>query len=211
MEDKKKLPVDLAAIAQIFDIKDQKSCNHLDEWLKAKYELSDFEKAIFQNTYTTIVESGDSWNEEELRVRLIGSVFLMADIEVPDKVRLFYERPLSAVLHDYKLSVICDCLVASSRLKAPVSPYFFLQELKKAKGEKKDPEAQMLMAMLIAQDLNNDKKPIYGSYLLGTSWRFTTLIDKNYCVSRKFEATHEQDLLQIIYILKKLKELIVNR
>lgn len=207
----KKLPLDLATIAQIFDIKDQQNCAHLETWLNAKYELNDFEKAVFQHTYTTVVASGDAWNEEELRVRLIGSLFLVANIEEHDKVRLFYERPISTVLHEYKLSVICDCLVASSRLKTPVSPYFFLQELKKAKGEKKDPEAQMLVAMLIAQHLNNDNKPIYGSYLLGTSWRFTTLVQNNYCVSRKYEATHAEDLLQIVYILKKLKDLIINR
>jgi hypothetical protein len=50
----------------------------------------------------------------------------------------------------------------------PDSPYFFLQEFKKKRGENRndkpfDPEAQMLKAMLIAQNLNNDGKIIYGA------------------------------------------------
>jgi hypothetical protein len=206
-----KIKVDLAAIAQIFDINDPNDCPHLKNWLDAKVTLDDLEQKIFDVTYKNIVDLGDSWNEEELRVRLIGNLFLIADIEHFNQVRLFYERPLAAVVNGYDLAVICDCLVASARLKAPVAPYFFLQELKKAKGEKKDPEAQMLIAMLIAQHLNNDKKPIYGSYLLGTSWRFTTLIGNDYCVSRKFEAANASDFLQIVAILRKLKSLIINR
>ncbi len=206
-----KIKVDLAEIAQVFDINDQATCPHLTDWLDANILLNDLEQKIFNITYKNIVELGDSWNEEELRVRLIGNLFLIADIEHLNKVRLFYERPLAAVLNGYELSVICDCLVASARLKAPVAPYFFLQELKKAKGEKKDPEAQMLIAMLIAQHVNKDNKPIYGSYLLGTSWRFTTLVGNDYCVSRKFEAANENDFLKIAAILRKLKTLIINR
>jgi hypothetical protein len=207
----KKLSFDLSDIAQAFDLSDQNDCQHLNEWLNASYTLNDIENSIFQSTYKTVVEAGDSWNEEELRVRLIGAAFMIANIEITDKVRLFYERPISAIVKEYKLSVICDCLIASSRLKTPVKPYFFLQELKKAKGEKKDPEAQMLTAMLIAQQLNQDEKPIYGSYLLGTSWRFTSLIGNKYCVSKKYESANIEDFKQIIFILKKLKEIIINR
>lgn len=206
-----KIKVDLAEIAQVFDINEQTTCQQLTDWLDASIVLNDLEQRIFDITYKNIVDLGDSWNEEELRVRLIGNLFLIVDIEHLNKVRLFYERSLTAVVNGYDLSVICDCLVASARLKAPVAPYFFLQELKKAKGEKKDPEAQMLIAMLIAQHLNNDNKPIYGSYLLGTSWRFTTLVANDYCVSRKFEAANENDFLKIVAILRKLKTLIINR
>jgi hypothetical protein len=109
------------------------------------------------------------------------------------------------------LSVICDCLVATPLVKAPDMPYFFLQEFKKSKGEKKDPEAQMLIAMLIAQAKNNDEKPIYGGYLIGTGWHFTTLIGKDYCVSKKYEASTKEHLLGIICALKNLKQLILNR
>ena len=84
-------------------------------------------------------------------------------------------------------------------------------KFKKAKGEKKDPEAQMLIAMLIAQQKNNDNKPIFGGYLLGTGWHFTTLVGKDYCISRRFEATEKHNLLKIVYILRRLKEFILQR
>ena len=69
----------------------------------------------------------------------------------------------------------------------------------------------MLVAMLIAQQKNQDNKTIYGGYLVGTSWKFTTLSQNEYCVSRIFEATNKNDLMQIVFILRKLKEIILNR
>ena len=69
----------------------------------------------------------------------------------------------------------------------------------------------MLIAMLIAQEKNNDEKPLYGGYMIGTSWHFSTLIDKNYCVSKKYEATQKSQLMQIVFILRTLKTLILNR
>ena len=61
---------------------------------------------------------------------------------------------------------------------SPKSPYFFLQAFKKAKGEKNDPEGQMLQAMLIAQEKNNNQKPVYDGFLIGPNWRFATLHGK---------------------------------
>ena len=67
------------------------------------------------------------------------------------------------------------------------------------------------MAMLIAQEKNKDGKPIYGSYLFGSHIRFTTLVGREYCISKNFSADEREDLLSIICILRKLKELILNR
>ena len=79
------------------------------------------------------------------------------------------------------------------------------------RGDKNDPEGQMLTAMLIAQTLNNDNKPIYGSYIIGSNWWFTTLVGTAYCSSQKLDTSKRADLLQIVFILRKLKELILNR
>ena len=68
----------------------------------------------------------------------------------------------------------------------------------------------MLQAMLIAQTLNQDDKPIYGGYLVGSRWRFSTLIGKNYCISRHFDADTQPELIQLVYILKELKNLRVS-
>lgn len=211
MTTKKKIAFNLVEIANAFALNYQKNCEHLTDWMDAKYELTEFEQKIMEDTHKEIMEGADQMNEEELKVRLIAPLFYVAKLDEASKIRVFYERPLSDEINEYSLSVITDCLVASPVFNLPEKPYFFLQEFKKAKGEKKDPEAQMLVAMLIAQHKNKDGKPIYGAYLIGTSWHFATLIGQNYCLSPKLEATNISHLLQIVFMLKKLKVLILNR
>ena len=208
---KNAVPIDLVTIMTTFDLIDAQKCVHLDEWLNCSFDISEMEAQILDDIYSDILISGEYMNEEELRARMIALIFYAAKIDVPNKIRVFYERPLSAVIQSFTLSVVTDCMVATPLKSSPIKPYFFLQEFKKAKGEKKDPEAQMLLAMLIAQHKNNDDKPIYGGYLIGTGFHFTTLIDKNYCVSKKLEATYKSDLTQIVFILKQLKNFILNR
>ncbi len=63
--------------------------------------------------------------------------------------------------------------------------------------------------MISAQHTNANEKPVYGCWLQGKDWNFTTLRGKNYCVSKTFDATDAQELYQIIYILQHLKEIIL--
>jgi hypothetical protein len=212
----KNLGFDLNEIAEAFDIESIDDCVDMKKWLDASYTLSPLETQIINDLYDEISTFGDYMNEEELKTKMVGLLFYVAKIEIPKKVKVFYERPLSGIVNNISLSVICDCIVATPSISAPKKPYFFLQELKKARGENRndepfDSEGQMLVAMLIAQQKNNDGQVIYGGYLIGTGWHFTTLIENKYCVSRKYEATNKQDLLSIVFILRKLKELIVQR
>jgi hypothetical protein len=202
---------DLVKIVKTFELTVNEPCEHLQEWLSATTVLTPAENEIVDDLYDDIMVSGEYMNEEELKARMVGLLFYAAKVDVPKKIRVFYERPLAAKIKNLDLAVICDCMVATPILSTPDKPYFFLQEFKKAKGEKKDPEAQMLTAMIIAQAQNADGKPVYGSYIIGTTWHFTTLIDQNYCVSKKYEATYKDKLFEIICILRKLKDLILNR
>jgi hypothetical protein len=128
---------------------------------------------------------------------------------VPDRIKLFYERSLSSTIKNIVFSVICDALLASPLgFNTPNKPYFFLQEFKKGKKSQDDAEGQMLMAMLIAQELNKDDNPVYGCYVQGKDWYFSTLHQKNYCYSRVFDATQPLELAQIIHILQNLKNII---
>lgn len=207
-----KIGFDLDLIAEVFDIHRKENCKQLENWLSAHYQLDADEQKIFNRIAVDMEEDGDYWNEEELKIQAVGFLFYIANIKVKDQIKVFYERPMTAIINGYQLNVISDCMVATPRsFSTPKHPYFFLQEFKKGKGEKKDPEAQMLSAMLIAKHINNDDKPIYGGYLVGSAWRFTMLIGNEYCVSRRFNADQRTDLLQIVFILRKLKELILNR
>jgi hypothetical protein len=211
MKEQKNFNFDLLEISKYYDLSYNEGCGHLTEWLSAKFELDAFEMRIVNDLFEEISYSGEYMNEEELKAKMVGLVFYVSKVQERKKIDVFYERAMSGVVKDMPLNVICDCLVATPRINAPDVPYFFLQEFKKSKGEKKDPEAQMLIAMLIAQHKNNDNKPIYGGYLLGTGWHFATLIGNDYCISKRMDATEKQNLLQIIYVLKQLKELILIR
>jgi hypothetical protein len=153
---------------------------------------------------------GAYWNEEELKMNFLAHVFYVAQLREDNKIDIFYERTLSWEFKGKTERVICDCLLAKPfGIYAPQIPYFFLQEFKKQK-QNEDAEGQMLLAMLMAQQENANQKPVYGCYLQGKNWVFTTLHDKNYCVSRQYDATQTADLHQIIFILRQLKHVILT-
>jgi hypothetical protein len=224
MEDKK-LPfsTDISFLAETFGVERTGHCEHLNEWVNATGQLSDEDQKLLNRIFEKSKDDINYWNEEELKIQLIGLLFFVADIDTKHKIKVFYERSLSTTVGGYELNVISDCLIATpTQFSKPKHPYFFLQaappqpspigrEKKKGRGDSKDPECQMLMAMLIAQQLNQDNQPLYGSYLFGSRWRFTTLVGNQYCISKEFDADEEADLLQILFILRKLKDLILNR
>ena len=124
-------------------------------------------------------------------------------------MKLFYERSLSDVVQNTPLSVVCDALLASPYgINTPKKPYFFLQEFKKGKKAANDAEGQMLIAMLIAQHQNADGNPVYGCYLIGKDWYFTTLHEKKYCFSKTYDATQLTELIEILFILQNLKNIV---
>ncbi len=205
----KKIPFDLTVISQLFKLERSGRCSHLEQWLSHSFDFSTSEEALLEEVHQEMLVASDYMNEEEIKIRLIAPLFQIAHIDDGNRVRVFYERPLNCTIDEYQISVICDCMVASSTIfKTPANPYFFLQEFKKAKGEKRDPEAQMLLAMLAAQKNNGTNNPIYGGFLIGSVWRLATLIGNEYCTSHQFFATNKDDLKQIVFALRNLKMLI---
>ena len=209
---KNTIPYDLGLMYKAFHLKVVKNPSLLTDWLAGQFELDEWEMKQAKELYDETSEDAGYWNEEELKVKFVGLIFRLANISTKDKIKVFYERPLAAQVNGYDLAVISDCFVATPLpFNEFDTPLFFLQEFKKKRGKKKDPEAQMLMAMLIAQEKNKDDKPLYGGYLFGSIWNFTLLNGKEYSNSRQYDTTKWEDLLQIIFILRKLKELILNR
>ena len=203
---------DVANIKEAMDIQSIRHCKHLEEWEKAESEIKPMYKDILEQARLDLVDYWNSWNEEELKMKFISIVMRTAEIEIPDKARVFYERPLSGQLEGYDFSVICDCMLASPTAGGrPKKPYFFLQEFKKEKAEQTDPEAQMLVAMLLAQEQNQDQKVVYGAWVRGENWHFSTLQGKEYCISRSYVATLPIDLSKIVAMMQYLKTLILGR
>ena len=213
MEDLIKISIDTDSLLEAFEIikNSENSCAPLDEWLAAKGEFTPMQATLLEDVHHRSIDYINGWNEEELKMKLISPLFYIADIEERGKIATFFERPMKAIIKNYKISVVCDCLVATPKgLTTPKFPYFFLQEFKKEKGDSQDPEAQMLAAMLIAQHANNDGKTLYGSWLVGSNWKFTTLTDKLYCSSRWYDATNKVELEHIVFIIRQLKSIILN-
>ena len=88
------LGFDLVKIIKTFELTEADDCQHLTDWLATRFELNTFELQVLEDIYTDISVSGEYMNEEELRTRLVGLLFYLAKIEIPKKVRVFYERKI---------------------------------------------------------------------------------------------------------------------
>jgi hypothetical protein len=213
MESTKKLNhYDIYEVIDTFDIDKNFSCQILKDWLDTSGSLSAFEDELIEKVRLKLERKWDEWNEEELKMNFISFVLFVAQIEEPKLISTFYERKLSGDVDNVSISLVVDCMLASpTKSGQPKSPYFFLQEFKRSLGDSHDPEGQMLAAMILAQELNQDNKPLYGCWLQGRIWHFTVLNGSEYCVSHPLDASSSEDLHQIVFILRKLKELILNR
>jgi hypothetical protein len=201
------------AMLNTFGIQTITECSVLNDWLQTNDVLDDFDNQIIDKALNRYAALGKGWNEEELKMHFISDIFKVADINIPKVCKTFFERPLAGVVNNYLMHVVTDCMIASPRLGGdPDKPYFFLQKFKQAQNYgKTDPQGQMLAAMLLAQEQNQDGKHLYGCFVKENNWRFTTLLGLDYCISHQFDSTQKPDLLQIVYTLRKLKELIAQR
>jgi hypothetical protein len=203
---------DYAEVVERFNIEKQAECTTLDNWLDVSGTLTEIEQYILDAVQKDIKLVGRDWNEEELKMNFVAMVFFVAKLNVPKKIQVFYERRLNGEVEGIAISVKVDGMLATpTNANRPKTPYFFLQEFKRSLGDDHDPEGQMLAAMILAQELNKDGHPLFGCWLQGKFWNFTTLVKKNYCVSKTYDASDPIDLQQIVLILRKLKELVSNR
>jgi hypothetical protein len=205
---KNKVVLETDWVLDFFDIK-KTSNPKLDYWKSSIYELTNLQQEEIIQLATAYEYEGDAWNEEELKVRFLAAILRIAQAEEKDKIKTFLERNITADYKDYTISVDVDLMMASTKgLNTPKKPYFFLQELKKGKKAANDPEAQMLAAMLAAQLLNDENHAIFGGYVVGRLWFFAILEGKNYTLSQALDITKVADLQQVVYCLRKIKEMI---
>jgi hypothetical protein len=205
----RKLHYDIDQVLGHFNMTRSQNCPLIDTWLSEESTYPNLPE-LLEEKRLDLVGEGDVWNEEELKMHFISILFAYARIQIPHKIKLFYERTISATVKNTPLTVICDALVATPLgINTPKAPYFFLQEFKKGKKSQDDAEGQMLTAMLIAQELNKDAKPLYGCYVQGWSWVFSTLHDTHYCVSRPYSARNVHDLQQILTALQRIPKIVL--
>lgn len=176
----------------------------LEEWLQTTETINDFEREVLKKLVEKAFIYVNTWNETELTNKLISILFYLVDFD-NITYSLFLERPINGEINGITINGNVDMMIAKGRGE-PEHPYFFLQEFKREKTNSGDPIAQMLLAMLLAQQENKMEMPVYGSYVNGRMWVFAVLEGNTYTLSNSYTMTHQDDLEQIMRILKSLKK-----
>lgn len=195
----------LTSLDKAFDLTQIWECELLQQWENNNESVTDFEKNCLLNFQKALIRGGRAWNEVELENKFISPVILTAGID-DEKIGYFLERPLSSIVGDYQLSGIVDGMIATG-FREPNTPYFCLHEYKRSIENQGSPDAQVLAAMLVAREQNQNKLPIYGLFVVGFDWNFIVLTGNDYCISKTYQADDEE-IFDIFKMIKALKQII---
>jgi hypothetical protein len=181
----------------------------LTEWLEATGELNERDTSILTESQGKLIKNADSWNKEELKMQFIS--FIIFIVKFSEIIRTYYDREISETIDGEFLLCKSDMMLSKGIGELIKTPYFFMHEYKREKKYSGDPVGQMLGGMLIAQAKNKNDKPIYGCYVQGRHWYFSVLEGKEYVVSAGFDSSKTPEVQQIIFILRKLNTIILER
>jgi hypothetical protein len=179
----------------------------LMQWLNCEEQPIDADKQVlFAKIIQELNENVEHWNEEELKMNFI-SILLNIFVEYKShRYRTYYEREIKAKVDGIDMNIKTDFMIAKGIFDLAENPYLCFHEYKRTNKNASEPSAQVLEAMLIAQVLNNNPKPVYGVYLVGRFWYFMAMdSQRHYGISKPYIATEKDQLLQIIGILRKFK------
>jgi hypothetical protein len=191
-------------VEETFGIVQQNKSNDMDELLHNLPPLNDVEQTAAKDLSSDLTAFVNKWNEEDLKMYFISPLIILAQLK-QKTYRAFFDCTLKTELRHESIGGRVDCVVGKGS-QFPVSPLFFLQEYKPKKNPSGDPLGQLLIAMLAAQQINNDTEtPLFGCYIVGQLWAFVVLKGNDYTVSNDYDATQEEKLSAIIGILKKIK------
>ncbi|MCB1194061.1 MAG: hypothetical protein H7A23_11975 [Leptospiraceae bacterium] len=198
----------LTTLDDTFGLRQIWECDLLQQWENNEAQITDHERNGLLLLQKSLIRGGRAWNEVELENKFISPLIMIADID-DEQIGYFLERPLSAVIGDYELSGIVDGMIATG-FREPKKPYFCLHEYKRSIENQGTPDAQVLAAMLVAREQNQNKLPIYGLFVVGLVWNFIVLTGNDYCISRSYHADNEE-VFSIFKIIKSLKPIIKNK
>jgi hypothetical protein len=198
----------LSKLEKRFYLKRERGLSALSSWLDAKEDISELEKTILDYLRNHLIDNVLTWNEQELSMHAIGPIFTWVNFTT-DNSNLFELRELAGTVDGEELYGKPDGMVASGKGE-PEIPYFCFHEYKKEADPNGDPNGQCLAAMLVAQTQNESDLPVYGVTIVGENWRFLALLGKKYDISSSYSAGSD-DIYQIFKILKKLKNIVLQR
>jgi hypothetical protein len=199
---------DLDKIEDTFGLRQVRRLPILEELLAQEYQADAYETRYLTRLSETYLElGGDDWNEVELENKFISPLIVFSEI-ANERYSYFLERELTTTIDEYQLNGRVDGMIATG-FRNPKVPYFCLSEYKRQTDPDGDPKGQALIAMLAAQQLNENKNwsidlPIFGSYIIGRDWYFMALVGKEYAISKDFSCV-ANEIFDIYRILKGLR------
>ncbi len=196
---------DIDEVEHTFGIRRSDTLSALNEWLAANQEITEQERANIKHLQTNLVHKIDIWNEDELKFKFIAPFVSIVGYDT-DRFNAFTQRTLSATVNGVPLSGRVDFVVATGKSK-PIQPFFFLHEYKRTRGRENDPLAQLLVEMLAARELNENKHALYGCYVQGRNWFFVVLDRQEYAESLAYDATKDE-VFGMLRLLKEAKAII---
>jgi len=210
----------LEELDELFNLKPLNQLPALVDWLNEPCEISEKERDYLSNLQLYLQDNVLHWNEQELAMHFIGPMFALVQFGYDHKFNLFAERAFSGTVEGIAMNGAPDGMIATG-YRQPDKPYFCFQEYQQdppfippdsggTEGGNGDPAGQALAAMLVAQELNEHRFPIYGCYVRGRHWHFMALQGKEYALSDSYVATQEH-IFDILRILKVLKQMIIDR
>jgi len=189
-----------------FELTRQLNSAKLQIWLGGAEPIPDDHQKKLEALRERCDREGYSWNELELIIYFISPLLDLINFH-STTYKTFFTRTISAPYGKETLSGIVDCVVAGGT-HSPRQPFFFLQEYKKEHDSPSDPLAQILVAMIAAQILNQNEQPLYGAYIIGRYWHFVLLDGKEYAVHAGMNAVTEEcfDIYQALRNTKRIIE-----
>jgi hypothetical protein len=180
----------------------------LDNWLIVTNDLSQKDIEELEYRRWQLVRKASAWNEETLKMKFIAFILDLVRYD-SDTLEGIFDAELKGTVKGQKLSIIADYALATTTYDLIEAPYFYFHEYKPRK-KAKDPIAQLLLAMLIAQEKNEHQRPLYGCAVIAENWYFMVLDGTIYCVSNGYIAANADDLQTILLILRKFKHILMT-
>jgi hypothetical protein len=191
-------------VEQAFGLTRLRTLPFLEEIKKLSMPDNHKDRATLEKYRLELFDFIDTWNEDEYKFLFIGPYFKLVDFSSP-YFKVFTQRPMSVTYdNDTKTtSGNVEFMLARGK-QIPQKPHFFLHEYKPEKNRDNDPLGQLLIAMVAAQKINQDDKPIYGIYVNGRNWFIVAFENKKYAVSLAFDVT-SNDIFDLYAVLDAIK------
>jgi hypothetical protein len=184
----------------------------MQEWLNVTEPvLNVAEQYSFDKLCSKTIQQIQIWDEEDLKMKFIRPVLELGHLIDDEIVMSYFDRNLSGIVDTIRLNVNSDLMLSKGILDFIKTPYFHFQKYNPYKNPSTDSITQLLVAFLIAQAKNKNGKPMYGVDIIGANWRFVTMEDRTYCISKAYDSTDKEHLLCIISILRKFRWILETR